>query len=48
MDRLITMDDAFSVADVSKKLANILTVSRKLGYNCIYSFNVTVPASQIW
>ena len=36
------------VADVSKKFANFLTVSRKFGYNCLYVFHVIVPASQIW
>ena len=48
LDRLITMDDVSGVADVSKKLANFLTVSRKFGYNCIDVFHVIVPASQIW
>ena len=48
MDRLIIMDDVSGVADVSKKLANFLTVSRKFGYNCVYVFHVIVPARQIW
>ena len=42
------MDDASGVADVSKKIANFLTVSRKFGYSCIYVFHVIVLASQIW
>ena len=42
------MDDVSGVGDVSKKFANFLTVSRKLGYNCVYVFHVIVPASQIW
>ena len=42
------MDDVSGVADVSKKFANFLTVSRKFGYNCIHVFHVIVPASQIW
>ena len=29
MDRLIVMDDVSGVADISKKIANFLTVSRK-------------------
>ena len=33
--------------DTSKKFANLLTVLRKFGYNCIYAFYVVVPASQI-
>ena len=48
LDRLIVMDDVSGVADVSKKFANFLTVSRKSEYNCIYVFHVIVPASQIW
>ena len=35
LDRLIVMDDVSGVADVSKKFANFLTVSRKFGYNCV-------------
>ena len=42
------MDDVSGVADVSKKFANFLTVSRKFGYNCVYVFHVIVTASQIW
>ena len=48
LDRLIIMDDVSGVADVSKKIANFLTVSRKFGYNCVYVFHVIAPASQIW
>ena len=48
MDRLIIMDDVSGVADISKKFANFLTVSRKFNYNCVYVFHVIVPASQIW
>ena len=42
------MDDVSGVADVSRKFANILTVSRKFDCNCVYVFHVIVPASQIW
>ena len=48
LGRLIIMDDVSGVADVSKKFANFLTVTRKFGYNCVYVFHVVVPASQIW
>ena len=48
LDRLIIMDDVYGVADVSKKFANFLTVSRKFGYHCIYVFHLIVPSSQIW
>ena len=47
MDRLIVMDDVLGVANVSKKFANCLTVSRKFRY-CIYVFYVIAPATQIW
>ena len=42
------MDDISSVADISKKFANFLTVSRKFDYNCVYVFHVIVPANQSW
>ena len=51
VDHLIVMDDVSGVADISKKFANILTVSRKFGYHCMYVFHVYVyvaPATQIW
>ena len=48
LDRLIIMDDVSGVADVSGKFANLLTVSREFGYNCVYVFHVIVPSSQIW
>ena len=38
MDRLIIMNDVSDVADVSKKIANFLTLPRKFGYNCVYVF----------
>ena len=48
MDRLIVMDDVSGVADISKKFANFLTVSRKFGYHCVYVFHVILPSTQIW
>ena len=48
MDRLIVLDDVSGVADLAKKFANFLTVSRKFGYNCIYVFHVVIPSNQIW
>ena len=40
LDRLIVMDDVSSVADVSRKFSNFLTVSRKFGYNsACFSYN---------
>ena len=41
------MDDVSGVADISKKFANFLTVSRTFGNSCVYVFHVIVPASQI-
>ena len=42
MDRLIVMDNVSGVADISKKIANFLTVSRKFGYHCVcVSGNIT-------
>ena len=35
LDRLIIMDDVSGIADVSKKFANFLTVSREFGNNCV-------------
>ena len=48
MDRLIVLDDVSGVADLSKKFANFLTVSRKYGYNCVYVFHLILPTNQIW
>ena len=47
MDRLIVMDDVSGVADISRKFATFLTVSRKFAYHCIYVFQV-IATSQIW
>ena len=47
MDHLIVLDDVSGVADLSKKFANFLTVSRKFGYNCVYVFHVVIPSNQI-
>ena len=48
MDRLILLDDVSGVAELSKKFANFLTVSRKFGYNCVYVFHLIIPSNQIW
>ena len=47
MDCLIVMDDVLGVADISKKFANFLTVSRKFGNHCVYVFHVIAPATRI-
>ena len=46
MNRLIVLDDVSGVADLSKKFANFLTVSRKYGYNVVYVFHVIIPSNQ--
>ena len=38
LDRLIIMDDVSGIADISKKISNFLTVSRKFGYSCVYVY----------
>ena len=48
LNRLIILDDVSGVADLSKKFANFLTVSRKFGYSCIYVFHLIIPSNQIW
>ena len=48
MNRLIILDDVSGIADISKKFANFLTVSRKYGYNVVYVFHVISHTSQIW
>ena len=42
------MDAASDVADIYKKFANFLTVSRKCDYHCVYVFHVIAPATQHW
>ena len=48
MDLLIVLNNVSGVADISKKFANFLTVSRKFGYHCVYVFHVIAPGTQIW
>ena len=40
--------DVSGVTDISKKFANLLTVSRTFGYNCVYVFHVINLSTQIW
>ena len=47
MDRVIVMANVSGVADISRKFATFLTVSRKFGYHCVYVFYV-IATSQIW
>ena len=48
MDCIIVMGDVSGVADISKNVANFLTVSRKYRYHCVYVFHIIAPATQIW
>ena len=48
LNRLIVMDNVSGVANISKKFANFLIVSRKFGYHCVYVFHVIAPGTQIW
>ena len=47
-NRLIVMDDVSSLADLSTKFANFLTVARKFGYHCLYIFHAIHPEKAIW
>ena len=47
MNCLIVMDNVSGVADISRKFANFLTVSRKFGCHCVNVFHVIAPAKQI-
>ena len=48
MDHLIAMGDVSGVADIAKKFASFLAVSRKFGYHCVYVFHIIAHATQIW
>ena len=43
MDQLIIMDDVSGGAEISKKISNFWTVSRKFGYNYVYVFMLLIP-----
>ena len=47
LDWFIIMDDVSGVAEVSKKFAIFLTLSRKFDYSCVYVFHVIVSAKII-
>ena len=42
------MDDASDLADRSNEFSSFMTVSRKLGYTCLYIFNSVYPYKSIW
>ena len=45
---IFVMDDVSGIAENCQELAEILTVSRKYRYHCIYVFRIIAPESQIW
>ena len=48
VNRLIVMDDIYGLADKSEEFSNILTVSRKYGFSCLYVFYTIYPGRQSW
>lgn len=44
----LVIDNASGLADKSNKFSNFLTVSRKLGYTCLYIFHLIYPTKSIW
>ena len=47
-DKLIVMDNVSGLAGKSNDFANLLTVSRKFGYICLYIFHIIYPTKSIW
>ena len=47
-DCLIVMDDVSGLADKSSEFCNFLTVSRKYGYTCVYTFHIVFPSLSKW
>ena len=48
MDRLIVMDDVSGLANSCKEFADLLTITRKDRYHCIYVFHIIIPDRDIW
>ena len=46
-DKLIVMDDVSGLADKSNDFSNFLTVSRKFGCICLYSFHIIYSTKYI-
>ena len=42
------MDEVSGLADKSNNFSNLLTVSRKFGYICLYIFHIIYPTKSIW
>ena len=48
LDKLIVMDDISVFADKLEVFFNFLTVSRKYGLSCVYTFHTIYPNRQNW
>ena len=48
LDKVIVMDDVSDLADKSNEFAKFLTVSRKYGLTCVYTFHTIYPIRQNW
>ena len=48
IDKLIVMDDVSGPADKWEDFSNLLTVSRKYGFSCLYVFHTIYPGRQSW
>ena len=48
VSRLIIMDDVSGLADKSEHFSNLLTVSRKYEFSCLYVFHTIYPGRQSW
>ena len=42
------MDDDSGLADRSNRFASFLTLNRKFGYHCFYTFYIISPGKKIW
>ena len=42
------MEDVSGLADKSEEFSNLLTVSRKYGFSCLYVFHTIYPGRQSW
>ena len=48
INKLIIMDDVSGLADKSEDFSNLLTVSRKYGFSCVYVFHTKYPGRLSW
>ena len=48
LDKVIVMDDVSDLADKYNEFAKFLTVSRKYGLTCVYTFHTIYPIRQNW